>query len=97
MIWFILAVISGIFAFIFICDDEEGVAAIFIFLSFISFIICGISLDEEYEGDHKGESYVCVEYGTRTVTRKRIVSLTDTYDTYEEAYCVRREWVKDGE
>ena len=29
----------------------------------------------------------CVEYGTKVVTKRRIIAFTPTYDTYEEEYC----------
>jgi len=56
---------------------------------FCFYLLSGIKTAEDA---HKGQEFVCVEYGKRVVTRERIFSITTTYDTYEEEYCKNYEW-----
>ena len=62
-------------------------------------VVYGLThLDEVAQNrEHQGETYQCLRYETKVTTRKRIISLTDTYDTYEEEYCAEYGWVKNEE
>lgn len=74
-----------------------GIVAILFTLA-LAFVYGLTHLDEiEQNGKHQGETYQCLRYETKVTTRKRIISLTDTYDTYEEKYCAEYGWVKNEE
>ena len=57
-----------------------------ILIILILFCICGCT------NPHENQERVCVEYKTRIVTRKRLISITTEYETYEEEYCSKYEW-----
>lgn len=79
-------------------DDIPAVIAYFICCAVV--IVCTIIMvfpaikiiDEAYKAHKEGSfsscSIQCTAYDTRVVTKKRIFSFTDTYDTYEKTYCV---------